>query len=119
MLETYEAVLLFLLPYSFTSKSLALGVMWWHLRFRTISSGPLGDDINIEFRDQFTMSLFITLAMVILSQNVEPGDVEWPWVSLVLSGLALFPFKAAWSHFRVYRRYVRIARDRAIQRASP
>lgn len=109
MIDAIEAVLLLILPWSFAAKSLALGVMWWELQFQTVPIGPLGQRINVEFRDQFIMSLFITAAMVILSRSVQADEVDWPFVSLVLMGLALFPFRAAWSHFQTYRTYRRIA----------
>lgn len=113
MLDAVEGCLLLILPWSFSAKSIALGVMWWHLRFRTEPSGRLGRRINVEFRDQFIMSLLITMAMVVLSRTVQADEVEWPFVSLVLFGLALFPFQVAWSYFRVYRTYREIAKDKA------
>lgn len=113
MLNAIEAVMLTILPWSFAAKSLAIGVMWWHLRFRTNASGPLGKRINIEFRDQFIMSVFNLWAMAILSRDVDATEVDWPLVTLALTGLAVWPWRTAWSHFRVYRTYRQIAKGDA------
>lgn len=112
MLDSIETVLLIILPWSFVAKSIALGVMWWTLSYRTTATGPLGQRIDISFRDQFVMSMFITWAMFILFLEVDASEVNWPFVTLSLLGLSLWPWRAAWSHYRVWRYYRHLAREK-------
>lgn len=110
MIDAIERVLLIVLPFSFVAKTAALGFMWWYLQYRTVPTGPLGTRINIAFRDQFIMSLLITQAMAILALEVDASEVDWPFVSLALAGIAIYPFRAAWSYYLTFRTYRRLSR---------
>ena len=112
MLDAIEAVLLLILPWSFVAKTLALGFMGWHLNYRTSKPGPVGAKINVEFRDQTIMSLLITWAMFIISRQIDATEIDWPFVTLALLGLALWPLRTAWSHYDVFRTYRRQQRVR-------
>lgn len=112
MLDAIETVLLLILPWSFVAKTAALGVMGWTFNVRTQPTGPLGERINVEFRDQFLMSALITWAMFILSHQVDATEIDWPFVTFALAGLALWPWRTAWAHFAVWRTYREIAREK-------
>lgn len=112
MLDAVETVLLFILPWSFVAKTGALALMWWHLRYRTVATGPLGERIDLSFRDQAIMSAFITWTMFLLSRGLDATEIDWPFVSLSLAGVSLWPWRTARSHFRVYQTYHDIAIDK-------
>lgn len=113
MLDAIETGLLHILPWSFVAKTAALTLMWWTLDKQSIPTGPLGVRINVSFRSQALMSLLITWAMFILSRRVDASDIEWPFVTIALAGLSLWPMVAAWGHYQVWRTYRQIARDKA------
>ena len=113
MIDSMETVLLIILPWSYVVKSLALGLMWWALDKRTTPTGPLGRRINGTFWRQFIMSLFITWAMFILSSETDASEIDWPFVSVALAGLAIWPLPTAWSYFELYLTYRHIAREKA------
>ena len=114
MIEVIEALLLKLLPLSLFLKTVALAFIWYHLRFHTSPVGPLGQRINISFRDQSIMSACITWAMAILAMEVDASEIDWPYVSIALTGIALWPIRTAWSHIEVYRQYRIIQRERSL-----
>jgi hypothetical protein len=113
VVDAIEAALLLILPWSFVAKTVALAWMGWHLNVRTKPTGPLGQRINVEFRDQAIMSGWITWGMFLLSYGLDSSEIDWPWVSIALAGMSLWPFRAAWSHFRVYLTYRQIAREKS------
>lgn len=112
MTDNIEAVLLTILPWSFVLKSTAMLIMWWALQFKTTTTRPLGRRINVSFRDQLVMSIVITLAMFILSHETDATEIDWPYVSIALTLLAIWPLRTAWSHYRVWRKYREIARSK-------
>lgn len=112
-LNAIETVLLAMLPFSFAAKTLALGFMWWHLRFRTSTTGPLGERINISFGATTIMSMFLTWLAYILYVDVDANEINWPMTTLALIGLAVWPWVTAWTHARVYLGYRRIAHGNA------
>lgn len=112
MLDSIEAVMLWVLPWSFVAKTVALTVMWWRLDKQTTPTGPLGERINDAFGDQALMSAFITWVMFILSTETDGSEIEWPFVTLALTMLTLWPFRTAWSYYRVWRTYTDIARKK-------
>jgi len=105
MLDAIETVLLLILPWSFVAKTISLGLMGYLLNRRTQAKGPVGAKINVEFRDQAIMSAFITWGMFLLSHGIDATEINWPFVSLALAGMTVWPFKTAWSHYDVYRTY--------------
>lgn len=110
MLDVIEDTMLAILPWSFAVKTIALGLMWWKLDRQTQPTGPLGVQINASFRLQFIMSTLITWAMFILSSRTDATDIDWPFVTVALAGLALWPFVAAWGHYRVWWTYRQMVR---------
>lgn len=112
MLDDVEALMLAILPWSFVAKTAALAFMGWHLNFRTESKGPVGEKINVEFRDQTIMSVLITWVMFIVSRQIDASEIDWPFVSLALTAVALWPWRTAWAHFDVYRTYRALMRQR-------
>lgn len=112
MHESIVAIMLTILPWSWTAKTIALAVMWWTLSRKTVSTGPLGIDINISFRDQAIMSFIATLMMVVIWIEVDPADIQWPFIAALLAAGVLWPFRAARSHYRVWWTYRRIAREK-------
>jgi len=119
VLNSIESVLLATLPLSFAAKTLALGFMWWHLAFRTVPTGPLGRRINISFRDTTIMSSILTCLMVALWRLIDPADIHWPVTSALLFALAIWPWRAAWTHASVYLTYRQIAHEKASRTPGP
>lgn len=114
MINAIETVLLTILPWSFVAMTLALAVMWWTLDRRTTPTGPLGMNINDLFLVLLVKGVLTTWAMFILSSQVDASEIEWPFVTIALAGLALSPLGATWALYRMLRTY----RDLAHQKRS-
>lgn len=112
MLDTIETVLLYILPWSYVAKTTAVAVMWWTLYRYTIPTGPLGESLNVQFRDQMIQAMFNTWVMFIVFQQVDATEVNWPFVSLALLGVTVWPWRLARSHYRTWRIYWKLAREK-------
>lgn len=108
MLDTIEALLLLALPVSFALKTVAIGMMWLLLQFGTDPVGELGMEINESFRDVTIMSALLTWVMVLLAQNIDASEIDWPFVTLALTGLALWPIRVSYQQLRIYMVYRQI-----------
>lgn len=105
MLDMIETVMLRVLPISFAVKSLALMLMWAHLRFETTPLGPLGEKINLSFRETFIMSVFLTWVMTLIAIYIDSSEIHWPVTSLAITACAIWPLRTAWAQWRVYYHY--------------
>lgn len=104
----YEHFLLHILPLGFAVKTLILFVLWFHLWYRTKAKGELGKRINMSFRSTWIMSAFHTWLMLVLSFEIQPDEIDWPALTLLLTGLVVWPFRVSWTHYRVYTHYHRM-----------
>lgn len=116
MLDAIEAVLLVILPWSYVAKTVAVGVMWWTLYRYTIPTGPLGESLNDLFRKQMIQAAFNTWVMFILSHEIDAREIDWPFVSLALVVVTVWPWLLGKSYFQTWRIYWRMAREKEARR---